>query len=36
MKNVFDNQTSSEIIDRINKLSPESKAQWGKMDVGTL
>lgn len=36
MKNVFDVQVTQEIIDRINRLTPESQAQWGKMNVAQM
>jgi hypothetical protein len=33
MKSVFDLSTQSEIKDRINSLSTNNKALWGKMDL---
>ncbi len=36
MKNIFDKQVGEEVINRINKLTPESKAQWGKMNVAQM
>lgn len=33
MKTIFDKTTKDELIRRIQTLSPNSKAQWGKMDV---
>lgn len=33
MKNVFKQSDAAEVIDRINKLNPETKALWGKMNV---
>ena len=33
MKNLFDANAKSEIISRIGKLTPNSKALWGKMNV---
>ncbi len=33
VKNLFDPAVKQEIIDRINKLTPETKALWGKMKV---
>ncbi len=33
MKTLFNAEANQEIITRINKLSPESKALWGKMNV---
>lgn len=36
MKNIFYKEVTEEVITRINKLSPETKAQWGKMNVGQM
>jgi len=36
MKNLLDASPKREIIDRINKLTPESQAQWGKMNVSQM
>lgn len=36
MKNLFDDSSRQEIIDRINKLTPESKPLWGKMNVSQM
>lgn len=36
IKNVFNQNDVAEIIERINNLSPESQAQWGKMSVGQM
>jgi hypothetical protein len=36
VKNLFDSAVKREIIDRINKLTPDSKALWGKMNVGQM
>src|ERR1700679_1723638 len=33
MKTIFDKTTEEELISRINSLSEDSKAQWGKMNV---
>ena len=33
VKNLFNASVKQEIIDRINKLTPDSKALWGKMNV---
>ncbi|MBK6267161.1 DUF1569 domain-containing protein [Marivirga sp. S37H4] len=33
MKSILDKNTVVEMIDRINSLTPQSKAQWGKMDA---
>ena len=36
MKNLFDKEPYTEIINRINKLSPQSQRQWGKMTVSQM
>ena len=36
VKNLFDPGVKQEIIVRIQKLTPESKALWGKMNVGQM
>jgi hypothetical protein len=36
MKSIFNKTDNQELIDRINKLSPSSKAQWGKMNVSQM
>lgn len=36
MQNLFDNTTYNEVIDRLNALSPQSTAQWGKMNVAQM
>lgn len=36
IKNLFDPAVKQEIIDRINKLTPQSQRQWGKMDVAQM
>ena len=36
MESLIDKTNSKAIIDRINRLTPESKAQWGKMDVSQM
>ncbi len=36
VKNLFDPAAKQEIIERINKLTPQSQRQWGKMDVGQM
>ncbi len=33
MKSIFDKTTRDELIERINSLNDNSKAQWGKMNV---
>ena len=35
-KNLFDQKECQETIDRINKLTPETQALWGKMDVAQM
>jgi hypothetical protein len=34
--NIFTKEVSNRIIERINKLTPESERQWGKMDVAKM
>jgi len=36
MKNLFEGETVSEVISRIDKLQPASVRQWGKMDVAQM
>lgn len=36
MKNIFDQQIADEVIKRIHQLTPETKAEWGKMDVAQM
>ena len=36
MKNIFTQEVSGEIINRINSLTPESKGLWGKMSVAQM
>jgi hypothetical protein len=36
MKNIFLASTTEELIGRINKLSPSTKPQWGKMSVDQM
>ena len=36
VKNLFDPAVKQDIVNRINKLTPESKALWGKMNVGQM
>lgn len=36
LPNIFTKDVSDEIIGRINKLTPESQRQWGKMDVAKM
>lgn len=34
--NLFTKEESQKLIDRINQLSPETQAKWGKMDVARM
>ena len=36
VKNLFDPTVKQDIIARINKLTPDSKALWGKMNAGQM
>jgi hypothetical protein len=36
VKNLFDPAVKKEIIERFNRLTPESKPLWGKMNVGQM
>lgn len=36
MKTLFDKAAHTEVLERLNKLSPSSHAQWGKMDVSQM
>lgn len=36
MKNLFEADTTEEIISRIDKLQPNTQRQWGKMDVAQM
>jgi len=36
VKNMFEPGVKQEIIDRINKLTPQTKQQWGKMNVAQM
>jgi len=36
MKNIFNKSVSLELIERINKLTPNTKAVWGKMNVSQM
>jgi hypothetical protein len=36
MLNLFLPSDNQQIIDRINKLTPDSKAEWGKMNVAQM
>lgn len=36
IEDIFSEEGANRIIDRINKLTPETKAQWGKMSVDQM
>jgi Protein of unknown function (DUF1569) len=36
MKNIFNQLHSEEILNRIDKLNPNAKPHWGKMDVAQM
>ena len=36
MNSIFDKVSNEAIIDRINKLTPETKAVWGKMNAAQM
>ncbi len=36
MKNIFDAQVADEVIQRINRLKPIDRPQWGKMSVDQM
>jgi hypothetical protein len=36
MKNIFDKSVTEEVLTRINSLTPETQAKWGKMDVAQM
>ena len=36
MKSIYNADDNKEIIERINKLTPESKALWGKMNAAQM
>src|SRR5947207_15828308 len=36
VKNLFEPTVKQDIANRVNKLTPESKALWGKMNVGQM
>lgn len=36
MKNIFDSKETEAVIDRINKLSPTTRPQWGKMSADQM
>ena len=36
MKNIFKEDVTREVINRINKLTPETQPKWGKMNVAQM
>lgn len=36
MKNIFNHLYTEEILNRIDKLNPNSQPQWGRMDVAQM
>jgi len=36
MKDIFSPEVNQEIIDRINKLTPSTEPDWGKMNVSQM
>src|SRR5438445_135038 len=36
MKTLFEKTVASEMINRVEKISPQSSRQWGKMDVAQM
>ncbi|KAA3606875.1 MAG: DUF1569 domain-containing protein [Calditrichaeota bacterium] len=36
MKNIFDKKVTNEMVERIGKLQPNSKAVWGKMNIAQM
>lgn len=36
LPNIFAKDVSDDVIARINKLTPDSERQWGKMDVAQM
>lgn len=36
MKSLFDSQTTTEILTRIDQLNEASEGQWGKMEIGQM
>lgn len=36
MKNIFDKTVADEVVGRLNKLTPETKPSWGKMNVAQM
>ncbi|MCD8528557.1 MAG: hypothetical protein LRY27_00900 [Chitinophagales bacterium] len=36
LPNVFEENTTKQLIERIDRLNPETQAKWGKMDVNKM
>ena len=36
MKSIFNKENNNELIEMINKLTPDTKRQWGKMNVSQM
>lgn len=36
MKSLFEKEAQNEVLQRLEKLSPQSQAQWGKMNVAQM
>ncbi|MDI1256903.1 MAG: DUF1569 domain-containing protein [Flavobacterium sp.] len=36
MKSIFDKKTNSELLERLEKLTPQSQPSWGKMNVSQM
>lgn len=36
MKNIFSQEVTQELINRINKLTPQTQPKWGKMNVAQM
>ena len=36
MKNLFENETTDEVLRRIDQLQPSTQRKWGKMDVAQM
>lgn len=36
MRNLFDAEARHEILERLNKITPDAKARWGKMTVDQM
>jgi len=36
MKNLFEPETRKEVLERLEKITPEAKAHWGKMTVDQM